>query len=77
MWYNKQINPTARSSGEVAVLYGSFLTSLIDFIIVAFVMFMIIKGINKSKKKVEEAPAPPAGPTQEELLAQIRDLLKK
>jgi len=64
-------------AGEVAVLYGSFLTSLIDFIIVAFVMFMIIKGINKSKKKVEEVPAPPAGPTQEELLAQIRDLLKK
>lgn len=60
---------------EIAVLYGSFITSLIDFIIVAFVMFMIIKAINKLKKK--EAPAAPAGPTQEELLTQIRDLLKK
>ena len=68
---------TGAVAGEVAVLYGSFLTSLIDFIIVAFVMFMIIKGINKSKKKEAPAPAPPAGPTQEELLAQIRDLLKK
>jgi large conductance mechanosensitive channel len=63
--------------GEIAVLYGAFLTSLIDFIIVAFVMFMLIKGISKMKKKEEEAPAAPAGPTQEELLIQIRDLLKK
>lgn len=61
---------------EIAVLYGSFITSVIDFIIVAFVMFMIIKAINKLKKKEEPAPAP-AGPTQEELLTQIRDLLKK
>ena len=63
--------------GEVAVMYGTFLTNLIDFIIVAFVMFMIIKGINKMKKKEEPAPEAPAGPTQEELLTQIRDLLKK
>ena len=54
------------------------LTNVIDFIIVAFVMFMIIKGINATKKK-EEAPAPaaPAGPSQEDLLAEIRDLLAK
>nr|WP_321539827.1 MscL family protein [Flavobacterium piscinae] len=45
--------------------------------IVGFVMFMIIKAYNKMKKPVEEAPAAPAGPTQEELLAEIRDLLKK
>lgn len=64
-------------TGEIAVLYGSFLTSLIDFIIVAFVMFIIIKGINRMKKKEEPAPAAPVGPTQEELLIQIRDLLKK
>lgn len=68
---------TGAITGEAALLYGSFLTSLIDFIIVAFVMFMLIKGINKTKKKEEPAPAPPAGPTQEELLIQIRDLLKK
>lgn len=65
-------------TGEVAVLYGEFLTNVIDFIIVAFVMFVIIKGINATKKK-EEAPAPaaPAGPSQEDLLAEIRDLLAK
>ncbi|WP_308991691.1 large conductance mechanosensitive channel protein MscL [Mariniflexile litorale] len=71
------VNDAGEVTGEIAVLYGTFLTSLIDFIIVAFVMFMIIKGINKTKKKEEPAPATPAGPTQEELLIQIRDLLKK
>jgi large conductance mechanosensitive channel len=65
-------------SGEVAVLYGDFLTNVVDFIIVAFVMFMIVKGINKMKKKEEAAPAPaPSGPSQEDLLAEIRDLLAK
>ncbi len=64
-------------TGEVAVLYGSFLTNVIDFIIVAFVMFMIIKGINKTKKKEELAPEAPKGPSQEDLLTEIRDLLKK
>lgn len=64
-------------TGEAAVLYGSFITSLIDFIIVAFVMFMIIKGINKTKKKEEPAPEAPKGPSQEDLLTEIRDLLKK
>jgi large conductance mechanosensitive channel len=64
-------------TGEVAVLYGEFLTNVIDFIIVAFVMFIIIKGINKMKKKEEPAPEAPKGPTQEELLGEIRDLLKK
>ena len=63
--------------GEVAVMWGEFLTNLIDFIIVAFVMFMIVKAVNAMKKKEEPAPAAPAGPTQEELLAEIRDLLKQ
>ena len=63
--------------GEVAVMWGEFLTNLIDFIIVAFVMFMIVKAVNSMKKKEEPAPAAPAGPSQEELLAEIRDLLKK
>ena len=57
------------------VKYGLFLSAVINFIIVAFVLFLIIKGINKVKKK-EEVVAVPAGPTQEELLTQIRDLLK-
>ena len=69
---------TGKVTGEVAVLYGEFLTNVIDFIIVAFVMFMMIKGINATKKKEAPAPPPPpAGPTQEELLAEIRDLLSK
>lgn len=71
------IDEAGNVTEEIAVLYGSFITSLIDFIIVAFVMFMIIKAINRLKRKEEPAPAPPAGPTQEELLTQIRDLLKK
>ncbi|AVM50067.1 large conductance mechanosensitive channel protein MscL [Capnocytophaga sp. oral taxon 878] len=58
------------------VAYGKFLAAVINFLCVAFVLFMIVKGINKMKKKKEEAPAAPAGPTQEELLAEIRDLLK-
>ena len=64
-------------TGEVAVMYGEFLTNLLDFIIVAFVMFMIVKGVNAMKKKEEPAPEAPKGPSQEELLAEIRDLLKK
>lgn len=68
-------------TGEIALLYGDFLTNIIDFIIVAFVMFLVVKGVNKlnNLNKVEEEPAPevPAAPTQEELLAEIRDLLSK
>lgn len=58
------------------VKYGLFISAVINFIIIAFVLFLIIKGINATKKKEEEVPAAPAGPTQEELLIQIRDLLK-
>ncbi|MFC5682408.1 large conductance mechanosensitive channel protein MscL [Flavobacterium sp. MAHUQ-51] len=61
------------------VKYGLFLSAVINFVIVAFVLFILVKAINATKKKEEAAPAPaaPAGPTQEELLAEIRDLLKK
>ena len=65
---------------EAAVLkYGNFIQNTVDFIIVAFCIFMMLKGINKLNRKKEEpeAPAAPAGPTQEELLAEIRDLLKQ
>ena len=69
---------TSSNISEVAVLYGDFITNIIDFIIVAFVMFIIIKGINATKKKeAPVAPVVPTGPTQEELLAEIRDLLAK
>lgn len=59
----------------VIINVGDFLTALISFIIVAFVMFMIIKGMNKAQKAEEEAPAAP--PASEVLLAEIRDLLAK
>ncbi|ARV06589.1 large-conductance mechanosensitive channel [Polaribacter sp. SA4-10] len=72
------VDDAGKVVGEVAILYGDFLTNVIDFIIVAFVMFMIVKGLNSMKKKEAPAPAPaPTGPSQEELLAQIRDLLAK
>ena len=61
----------------VVISYGKFLQSIIDFIIIAFVIFMAVKGMNSLKKKEAEAPAAPAAPTnQEVLLAEIRDLLK-
>lgn len=59
------------------VAYGKFLAAVINFLCVAFVLFMLVKGINSLKKKEEPAPEAPAGPTQEELLTEIRDLLKK
>ena len=58
--------------------YGSFIQALVDFLIIAFAIFMLIKGINSMKKKEEAAPAPPPAPSkQETLLTEIRDLLKK
>ncbi len=61
-----------------SVKYGTFLAEVINFIIVAFALFLVIKGINKMKKKQEAAPAAPAAPSnQEVLLSEIRDLLKK
>lgn len=61
----------------VVISYGKFLQTIIDFVIIAFVIFMAIKGINSLKKKEAEAPAAPAAPSNQELLlAEIRDLLK-
>lgn len=71
------VNAAGQSIGEVAVLYGAFLTNVVDFLIVAFVMFMIVKSMNRMKKKTEPASAVSKGPTQEQLLVEIRDLLKK
>ena len=61
--------------GEIALMYGEFLTACLDFLILAWVMFMIVKGINSMKKEEEAAPAAP--PASEVLLGEIRDLLKK
>lgn len=63
---------------ENAILYGAWVDTIINLIIVGFVLFMIIKAYNKTKKKEEAKPAAPPAPTKEEvLLTEIRDLLKK
>ena len=56
--------------------FGSFLNDLINFLITAFVVFLLVKAINRLVPKKPEEPATPAGPSQEELLTQIRDLLQ-
>ena len=71
------LNDAGEVVGDVFLEYGTFLTNVIDFIIVAFVMFLVVKGVNKMKKKEEPAPAAPAGPSEVELLIEIRDSLKK
>lgn len=64
--------------GDANLKYGSFIQNIIDFLIIAFCIFLMIKGMNKLSKKKEEEPAAPAEPSNEEkLLSEIRDLLKK
>jgi len=70
------LNDAGETVGEIAVLYGNFLTATIDFIIVALIMFLLVRGINNMKKAEAEA-APPAPSAEETLLSEIRDLLKK
>ena len=69
------------ASGDVAAVtlnYGSFIQTVVDFVIIAFAIFMVIKAMNNMKKKEEEAPAAPPKPSAEvELLTEIRDSLKK
>lgn len=66
-------------AAAVAINYGSFLSTVIDFVIIAFAIFVAIKVMNAAKRKQAEEPAaaPAAPPAQEVLLAEIRDLLKK
>lgn len=67
----------ANEVAEVAIMYGNFINVIIQFIIIAFCIFVVIKGINSLKRKEEEAPAAPPEPSKEEvLLTEIRDLLK-
>jgi large conductance mechanosensitive channel len=62
----------------VTLNYGMFINATVDFLIIAFAIFMVIKAMNSMKKKEEAAPAPPPAPTKQEvLLGEIRDLLKK
>jgi large conductance mechanosensitive channel len=69
------------ASGDVAAVtlnYGAFIQTLLDFVIIAFAIFMVVKAMNKMKKKEEAAPAAPPKPSAEvELLTEIRDALKK
>jgi len=71
----------AEVTAAVSVNYGTFLATILDFIIIAFAIFCVIKAINRLHRKKEEAPAePPAPPepsNEEKLLTEIRDLLKK
>ena len=78
------LNITLRAADEAAgtealVLgLGTFVGAIVNFILIALVLFLVVKGINKMKRPPEPAPEPaPAGPTTEELLGEIRDLLKE
>ena len=73
---------TTDATGEilpaVTINYGSFVNTIIDFVIIAFAIFLMIKAINRFQQKKEEVPTPPATPSKEEqLLTEIRDLLKE
>lgn len=66
--------------GEARFMYGNFITAVINFVIIAFVVFLLVKAVNRLKEQASKPEAPvedaPKGPTQEELLAEIRDVLK-
>ena len=67
----------AQEAGASVLAYGQFIQNIVDFLIVAFCIFLMLKGINKMNQKKEEAPAPAPEPSAEEkLLGEIRDLLK-
>ncbi|MBF5027802.1 large conductance mechanosensitive channel protein MscL [Planobacterium oryzisoli] len=78
------LNPALKAAGaeDIAkltwngVAYGNFLSAVISFLCIALVLFWLIKGANKLSRTAPEEPAVPAGPTQEELLTEIRDLLR-
>lgn len=65
-------------AAEASIKYGEFITIFIDFVLVAFAMFLVVKAVNKAKRKQAEAPVEIASPSKEQaLLTEIRDLLKK
>lgn len=78
--FDLPVNPLNEGSEPVSIGYGNFLQTTLDFIIIAFCVFLLVKGIMKLSKKKEEAPAPapdPAPTKEELLLTEIRDLLKE
>ncbi|WP_409019970.1 large-conductance mechanosensitive channel protein MscL [Brevundimonas vesicularis] len=76
-WVLVPENPATEAVEKVAIQYGAFINTLIQFLIVAFVVFLLVKGINKLRRERPAEPAAPAAPTATEaLLAEIRDELK-
>lgn len=77
-WVLRPDDPATKANELVAVQYGLFINTLIRFLIVAWVVFLLVKGVNAIRRKDAETPpkAPPAPPPQELLLTEIRDLLK-
>jgi len=72
------LKPAEGETPATTLNYGMFINTVIDFLILAFVIFMMVKQMNRLKKKEEEKPAAPAPPpAQEVLLTEIRDILKK
>lgn len=67
----------AKEAGAIVLAWGNFVTVTINFLIVAFAIFMVVKAFNKMKKEEVKAEEPPKGPSETELLTEIRDLLKK
>lgn len=64
--------------GSASIAYGKFIQAIINFVIIAFVLFLLVRSVNRLQKKKEEAPpAPPEPSAEEKLLAEIRDLLKQ
>jgi large conductance mechanosensitive channel len=77
-WVLRPDDPATPKNELVAIQYGAFINTLIQFLIVAAVVFLVVKGVNALRRKEAEAPAEPAAPTTTEaLLAEIRDELKK
>ncbi|MDF2179978.1 large-conductance mechanosensitive channel protein MscL [Aliiglaciecola sp. CAU 1673] len=71
------IKEAAGDAPAVVISYGAFIQTVVDFTIIAFAIFMLVRGINSLKKKEEQAPKAPPGPSAEQvLLTEIRDLLK-
>lgn len=67
----------AKAAGAAVITYGNFVQAVINFVIIAFFIFVVLRAVEKTRKKEVVEVAASAGPTQEELLIQIRDLLKK
>ena len=71
------IDAAGKAAGGVSINYGAFVSTVLDFVIIAAAIFMVIKAMNSMKRKAEKAPTqPPPPPKQEQLLTEIRDILK-